>query len=559
MHSTRPATTPEPCDWLIIGSGVGGLFTALTAARHGRVVLVTKRATTDSNTNYAQGGIATVLSPLDSYEQHVRDTLVAGAGICRRAVVERAVREGPAVIQRLLELGARFSRTADGSRLELGREGGHSTHRVVHFQDQTGREIERALQTAVQEDPAIEVRENTLAVNLLGGRQEAEQPLAESRVNGAYLLDPASGQVVAQTARVTVLATGGCGKAYLYTSNPDIATGDGVAMAFRAGARVADMEFVQFHPTCLYNPSGSRFLVSEAVRGEGAILRNAAGEAFMERYDERRELAPRDVVALAIDTEMKRRGDKCVFLDVRHLGVDFLRKRFPTIYEACLAQGVRMEHDPVPVVPAAHYMCGGVLVDLHGKTDLPGLYALGETACTGLHGANRLASNSLLEALVYADRVVADVLARGLLGGPPPAARPWSAEGTTDTYETVVLDHDWDATRRLMWDYVGIERSDERLEIAARRLALFAEAVERYYWHYKLSLDLVELRNIELVAQLVVRCARFRKESRGLHSTISWPRSSDDFLGDTVLSRFADTHLLPTATTIETEPLGRRA
>jgi L-aspartate oxidase len=542
--ATHPVATPPGRDFLVIGSGVAGLMTALKAARHGSVVLATKRNATDSNSNYAQGGIAAVTSPLDSYEQHVADTLQAGAGICRLDVVEAAVRAGPAMIRELMELGARFSSHAPDGGLELGREGGHSANRIVHFQDQTGREVERALYAAVRAEPRIEVRENTLAVNLLGGRSDAAQPRADSAVCGAYLFDE---------------ATGGCGKAYLYTSNPDVATGDGIAMAYRAGARVADLEFVQFHPTCLYNPSGSRFLVSEAVRGEGGVLRNAAGEAFMARYDTRQDLAPRDVVARAIDLEMKRRGDKCVYLDGRHLREKFLRERFPNIYAACAAQGVRMEHDLVPVVPAAHYMCGGVLVDAHGKTDLPGLYALGETSCTGLHGANRLASNSLLEALVYAERVVQDVQDRGLLSGPSPAARPWSAEGTTATYETVVLDHDWDATRRVMWDYVGIVRTDERLEIAARRLAVLGEAIERYYWNYRLSPDLIELRNIELVGALIVRCAQFRRESRGLHHTLSWPDTDERFRGDTVLSRFEPPSLLPTQTPVVTEPRSRTA
>jgi L-aspartate oxidase len=545
---------PPPCDVLVIGSGVAGLFTALHAARLGRVVLATKRAATDSNSNYAQGGIAAVTSPLDSFEAHVHDTLAAGAGICRRPVVEMAVRHGPRVIGELVELGARFSRAEAGGGLELGREGGHSAARIVHFKDLTGREIERALFAAVRAEPRIEIRENTLAVNLLGGRRSADQPLEACRVHGAYLLRADTAEIVPQAARVTVLATGGCGKAYLYTSNPDIATGDGVAMAYRAGARVANLEFVQFHPTCLYNPGGSRFLVSEAVRGEGGVLRNSAGEAFMPRYDPRRDLAPRDVVARAIDLEMKRRGDKCVFLDVRHLDEETLRRRFPTIYEACAALGVRMERDLVPVVPAAHYMCGGVLVDDRGKTDLPGLYALGEASCSGLHGANRLASNSLLEALVWAERVVEDAAARGLFGGPAPAAPPWSAAGTTDHYETVVLDHDWDATRRVLWDYVGIVRSDERLAIAAQRLAILRQAVEGYYWHYRLSPDLVELRNLELVGELIVRCARFRRESRGLHSTQSWPETSPEFEGDTVLSAFLAPHLLPTSTPVVTEP-----
>jgi len=539
-------------DFLVIGTGVAGLLTALHAARHGRVVLATKRSATDSNTNYAQGGIASVTSPLDSYAQHVADTLEAGAGICRRDVVERAVREGPAVIRALMDLGARFSHR--GADLALGREGGHSAHRIVHFADQTGREVERALYAAVCAEPAIEVRENTLAVNLLGGRRAAGMPLAQSAVGGAYLLDPANGRIAPQRARVTVLATGGCGKAYLYTSNPDVATGDGIAMAYRAGARVANLEFVQFHPTCLYHPGGSRFLVSEAVRGEGAVLRNGAGEEFMARYDVRRDLAPRDVVARAIDMEMKRRGDKYVFLDARSIGAAKLRERFPNIYQACAAMSLSMEKDLIPVVPAAHYMCGGVLVDETGKTDLPGLYALGETSCTGLHGANRLASNSLLEALVYADRVVGNALQRRLLERDAPPARPWSSEGTTDTYEMVVLDHDWDTMRRVMWDFVGIVRSDERLNLAAERIAILQHDIDGYYRRYRLSPDLIELRNIATVGDLIVRCARFRRESRGLHHTTSWPDPDPAFAGDTVLSHFDAPVLLPTREPIHTEP-----
>ncbi|MFQ5600503.1 MAG: L-aspartate oxidase [Candidatus Krumholzibacteriia bacterium] len=535
----------EPCDVLVIGSGVAGFLTALKAAHLGRVVVVTKRAATDSTTRFAQGGIASVMDRSDSYAAHVADTLKAGAGICRGDVVETVVRQGPRVIRELMDLGARFSQAAASGDLELGREGGHSANRIVHFKDVTGQEIQRALHEAVRADPRITVSENSLAVNLLGGRRRGAGRADEWRVHGAYVLR-GDGTIEPQMARVTVLATGGCGKAYLYTSNPDLATGDGIAMAFRAGARIANVEFVQFHPTCLYDPTGSRFLVSEAVRGEGAVLRNGAGEEFMTRYDARRELAPRDVVARAIDQEMKRRGDKFVYLDVRHLGERFLRQRFPNIHEACAQIGVRMERDLVPVVPAAHYMCGGILVDSHGRTDLPGLYAVGETSCTGLHGANRLASNSLLEALVFADRAVADIAAQRLQGDTPVSALPWSAEGTSATYETVVLDHDWDSVRRLLWDYVGIVRSDDRLEIAAQRLEVLRRGVESYYWRYRLSPDLVELRNLALVGELIVRCARFRQESRGLHHTSNWPHTRPEFRGDTVLSRFEQPHLLPT-------------
>ncbi len=539
-------------DVLVIGSGVAGLLTALKAARLGSVRVVTKRRATDSSTRYAQGGIASVMHRDDSLGAHVEDTLRAGAGICRRPIVEMVIEEGPRMIRELMQLGARFSTDPASSDLELGREGGHSANRIVHFKDFTGQEVERALYAAVQRDPRIRVEEDALAINLLGGRHDADASRNEWTVHGAYVLR-ADGSIIACRARATVLATGGCGKAYLYTSNPDVATGDGIAMAYRAGARIANMEFVQFHPTCLYDALGSRFLVSEAVRGEGAILRNGAHEEFMARYDARREMAPRDVVARAIDQEMKQRGDKFVHLDARHLGETFLRERFPSIYAACERLGLRMEKDLVPVVPAAHYMCGGVLVDSHGRTDLPGLYALGETACTGLHGANRLASNSLLEALVFASRVVDDMRERGLPERTPPVA-PWSAEGTTPTYETVILDHDWDAVRRLLWDYVGIVRSDARLELAEQRIGLLCNAIEGYYWRYRLSPDLIELRNLACVGRLIVQCARFRKESRGLHHTLNWPETLDAFAGDTVLSRFDAPRLVPTQQALTIEP-----
>jgi L-aspartate oxidase len=534
---------------LIVGSGIAGLVAALELQAHAHVVIVTKRSATEASTRYAQGGIASVMDEQDSYARHVDDTLQAGAGLSRPSVAEIVVHEGPRLIRQLMQWGVRFS---GGAEPDLGREGGHTANRIVHFKDMTGYEVERALHAAVVQSANVSVLEDVVAVNLLGGRRATSQGNAEARVHGAYVLDTRTGDIGPIAARATILATGGCGKAYVYTSNPDVATGDGIAMAFRAGARVADMEFVQFHPTCLYDPAGSRFLVSEAVRGEGAVLRNARGEAFMARYDARRELAPRDVVARAIDQEMKQRGDKCVFLDVRHLSEAFLRERFPTIYEACAQAGIAMARDLVPVVPAAHYMCGGVLVDAFGRTDLPNLYAVGETACTGLHGANRLASNSLLEALVFADRAAADVLDRKLLQQPLPAVQPWTSDWTTSRYETVILDHDWDQVRRVLWDHVGIVRSDERLEIAAERLTLLRRAVEGYYWRYALSADLVELRNLALVAELIVRCARFRKESRGLHYNLNWPEPRDAFRGDTVLSRFEPPRLLPFEEAIET-------
>jgi len=528
------------CDVLIIGSGIAGLLTALRLAPQARVLMVTKREVQESATSRAQGGIASVMEPGDTFEAHIRDTLDAGAGLCRRSVVESVVRNGPRMIAQLQELGTRFSGAAS---LELGREGGHSAHRIVHFKDQTGWEVHRALLAQARQHRNITILEDTLAVNLLGGKRNAGHEGADA-VFGAYVLDAPSRDIYPLVSRVTVLATGGCGKAYLYTSNPDVATGDGVAMAWRAGARIANMEFIQFHPTCLYDPQGSRFLISEAVRGEGGILRNAAGHAFMSEYDARAELAPRDIVARALDQELKRTGDKCCYLDVSHIDPEHLRSRFPAIHQACAAAGIDMGPDWIPVVPAAHYMCGGILVDENGQTDLPHLYALGETSCTGLQGANRLASNSLLEALVFANRAVDDIEARSLLQNALPDVPPWSAAGTTDRYDTVLLDHDWDLVRRLLWDHVGIVRSDQRLQIAASRMAVLRRAIEGYYWQYRLSPDLVELRNLALVGDLIIQSALFRKESRGLHATLDHPNTEAAFQGDTILRRGEDASLL---------------
>ena len=526
---------------LIIGSGIAGLLTALHTAEWGDVLMVTKREVQEAATSYAQGGIASVMQSEDSFDAHIMDTLEAGGGLCRRQVVEAVVRAGPSMIAELLRLGTRFS---GGEELALGREGGHSANRIVHFKDQTGWEVHRALLAQARQHPRITVLENTLAVNLLGGQRGSDQQSA-TPVFGAYVLDAETNGIFPIVSRVTVLATGGCGKAYLYTSNPDVATGDGIAMAWRAGARIANMEFVQFHPTCLYDPSGSRFLISEAVRGEGGILRNAAGEAFLSRYTPRAELAPRDIVARALDQEMKRTGDKCGYLDVSHIDRTYLKERFPAIHKACAAAGIDMGPQMIPVVPAAHYICGGILVDENGRTDLPHLYALGETSCTGLHGANRLASNSLLEALVYADRAVRDIEERQLLQTILPDVPPWSSAGTKDQYDTVVLDHDWDSVRRLLWDYVGIVRSEERLQIAANRITVLRRAIEGYYQQYRLSPDLVELRNLALVGDLIIQSALFRKESRGLHSTTDHPETDAAFCGDTVLSRYAAPSLLP--------------
>jgi L-aspartate oxidase len=507
----------ERFDALILGSGIAGLSFALKFAKHGRVAVLTKRNRSEGSTNYAQGGIASVLSEDDSFEAHVQDTLVAGAGLCRREAVELCVRKGPERLRELVQLGAHFSPGEPGHEFDLTREGGHTRRRIVHAQDLTGREVERALLAACDEQPdRIRFFEQHVGVDLiLSGRQCA----------GAYVLDSRAGQVKTFLAPVVVLATGGSGKVYLYTTNPDVSTGDGVAMAWRAGATIANMEFMQFHPTALYHPQARNFLISEALRGEGGVLKLRNGQTFMERYHPQRELAPRDIVARAIDAEMKRTGDDYVTLDMTHLTRAFLMERFPNIYATCREYGIDMAVQPIPVVPAAHYQCGGVNTDLHGQTDVPGLLAIGEVACTGLHGANRLASNSLLEGLVFADEAV-QVAAELVRAAKPPTAVPdWDPGTAVDSDEQVVVSHNWDEIRRLMWNYVGIVRTAKRLERARRRLELLREEIRQYYWDTLLTADLVELRNIADVAALVVECAGRRKESRGLHYTLDFPKT----------------------------------
>lgn len=519
------AMPTQTFDFLVLGTGMAGLTFALRAAQLGTVAVVTKKNRADSNTNWAQGGIASVWADDDTVELHVRDTLDAGAGLCREDVVRSILSEGPARIRELIELGAQFDGRPDPSHpgevsLDLTREGGHSRRRVLHAKDATGAEIERALLKAVAAERRIRVFENHVAVDLvttsklgLGGAP---------RCVGAYVLDRATQQVTAFAARTVALATGGCGKVYVYTTNPDIATGDGVAMAYRAGAGVANMEFIQFHPTCLFHPKAKSFLVSEAVRGEGAVLRGADGARFMERYDPRLELAPRDIVARAIDSEMKRTGAECVFLDITHKPARFIMDHFPNIYGRCLEHGIDMTKEPVPVVPAAHYQCGGVLVDLEGRTEIEGLLAIGEVACTGLHGANRLASNSLLEALVCAHRA-ADHLAADPPGPVSVAIPPWEPGQATDPDEMVVVSHNWDEIRRTMWDYVGIVRTDKRLRRAEKRLGNLQDEIREYYWNFRITSDLIELRNIATVAELIVGCALQRPESRGLHYNLDHP------------------------------------
>ena len=529
-------------DFLVIGSGVAGMWFALNAAKFGKVTIVTKAEREESNSRYAQGGIAAVWSPEDDYETHVEDTLVAGAGLCRREAVEVTIREAPARIRDLIALGTEFTRDhVDPEKYSLHREGGHTHRRILHAEDLTGAELVRALGVACEAEPNITILENHAAVNLITERwlerRKGAIPPEDDRVCGAYVLDLGDGEVRAIGARAVVLATGGAGKVYLYTTNPRVATGDGMAMAWRAGARMANMEFVQFHPTCLYNPQETSFLVSEALRGEGGKLILPDGRPFMADYDPRGDLAPRDIVARAIDAEIKKRGLECVHLDMRHLSRADAERMFPNIDQKLVSLGICMEKDPIPVVPAAHYFCGGVQTDLHGESSVKNLFAVGETACTGLHGANRLASNSLLEAAVFAQRAVERVEARkGDLPGHAEIPE-WNPGQARESDELVVIKQVWEEIRRFMWNYVGIVRTQRRLKRAQHRVRLVLDEIDKYYWDTKLTADLVELRNIATVAELVVESALRRRESRGLHYTLDFPESDARFLRETVLQR----------------------
>ena len=519
-------------DYLVLGSGLAGLYFALRASEHGRVVVVSKRGLTDANTHQAQGGVAAVLGAGDTPEKHIGDTLRVGDGLCNLDVVDMCVRQGPQHILHLAnQLGVNFDREPDGQ-FQLAREGGHSARRVVHARDMTGAAIHDTLLERVKErGDRITLLPDTMAVDLLTTAKYG----GPNAVFGAYVYDQNTGEIRTVVSRAVIVATGGAGKVYLYTSNPDVATGDGVAMAYRVGARVANMEFFQFHPTCLFHPAAKSFLISEALRGEGGILRLIDGTAFMPRYHEMKDLAPRDVVSRAIDAEMKRTGDDYVVLDMTHLPAQFLVERFPNIHRRCLELGIDMRTMPLPVVPAAHYSCGGILVDANGRSSVLNLYAIGEASMTGLHGACRLASNSLLEALVYAAHAADDV--RDAKVDRPQQVATWYPGDATAADEAVVVSHTWDEIRRLMWNYVGIVRSDKRLERAARRMQLIREEIREYYWNFLVNRDLLELRNIALVADLIIQSARRRPESRGLHFNLDHPDHDPRLARDTMLAR----------------------
>lgn len=512
------------CDFLVIGSGVAGLTTALHLAPHGQVFLVSKRDRYESNSTYAQGGVACVVSPDDSIDDHVRDTVATGSGLSDEQVVREIVSGGLERIRELERMGVGFARDGSGgSGYDLGREGGHSHRRVLHAGDITGQRMMKVLLGRVSEEPSIKLIENWMAIDLLP--TDWIGAAGPNRCAGSYFLNRDNGEIIAVRSPVTVLATGGLGKVYLYTSNPDIATGDGVAMAWRAGLPVRDMEFIQFHPTCLYHPEAKSFLISEAVRGEGAELRDMSGHAFMQDFSEMGSLSPRDVTARAIDHVMKERGDPYVLLDITHRSVEYLKQRFPNLYRTCLSFGIDMAREPIPVVPAAHYSCGGVVAGTDGTTALPGLYAVGEVASTGLHGANRLASNSLLEALVCGYNAAQHIVeTRDERSDLADVAIPdWEYGNAVRSDEAVVVEHNWNEVRSVMWDFVGIVRSDRRLLRAQRRIRTIREEIKSYYRDYLITDDLLELRNLADVAELIVRSARMRKESRGLHYTTDYP------------------------------------
>ncbi|MBF0453822.1 MAG: L-aspartate oxidase [Magnetococcales bacterium] len=516
-------------DFLIIGGGIAGFDLALRLARHGIVDLLTKTIAGESNSRYAQGGIAAVLDPEDNLESHIKDTLTAGAGLCNEEVVRFVVENGPEAIRHLIDIGVSFTQGEAGA-YHLTKEGGHSARRVIHTADATGLAVMNTLQKQVDENPNIRLFQNRVAIDLVTAHKMGHYPPGEpNRCYGCYALSRETSRVITHQARFTILATGGAGKVYLYTSNPDTATGDGIAMAYRAGCHVANMEFMQFHPTCLYHPDAKSFLISEAVRGEGGILIRKDGSRFMDIHHPMGELAPRDIVARAIDFEMKRSGEPCVFLDITAKGEAFLKDHFPNILAKCASLGIDITTQPIPVVPAAHYMCGGVKTDLTGATEVDGLFAIGEVAHTGLHGANRLASNSILECLVFAQSAYRTIAER--FQNPPctihPNIPPWDSFDTDHSDEAVLISQNWDEIRRFMGNYVGIVRSNRRLARARRRIEMLQQEISEYYWNSKITQDLIELRNLALIASLIIRSAIHRRESRGLHYTTNYPNRDD--------------------------------
>ncbi len=511
-------------DFLVIGSGLAGLAFALKASELGKVTIVTKDEAPSANTGWAQGGIAAVMSEEDSFESHIFDTLRAGAGLCKEDVVRNYISQAPERIQDLVNWGVQFDIQMGTQKFDLTREGGHSARRILHFEDHTGLQIHRALLQKCRENPKIEIKEQHFAIDLILNRLVDPNDMSPPRCVGAYVLNKKTGEVSIEVSKSTILSTGGAGKVYLYTSNWSGATGDGIAMAYRAGARVANLEFMQFHPTALYHRESRNFLISEALRGEGGGLVDSQGQPFMRKYHEMGSLAPRDIVARSIDAEMKKSGQPCVFLDMRKHSRDFLKSRFPVIFNKCLEYGIDMSTQPIPVVPAAHYLCGGVWTDVNGQTDIGHLWALGETACTGLHGANRLASNSLLECLAMAHNCASEIKSHWSQMQMPALTPPaWVYTQESNDDEMIVITHMWDEIRRLMWNYVGIVRSDKRLMRASHRMENILNEVKDYYWNFKIHSDLLELRNIALIADLSIKCALKRKESRGIHFNLDYP------------------------------------
>lgn len=528
-------------DVVIVGSGAAGLTAALKLAPYMRVAVLSKGEISGGSTRWAQGGIAAVLEATDSVQSHIEDTLVAGAGLCGEDAVRFVVERGQEAIDALIELGVEFDRVnqahEDGYDYHLTREGGHSHRRIIHAADATGKAVQSTLNDKVLAAPNIDVYENHVAIDVITNRHLEKPGSYNDQAHGVYVLNMSKNRVETFSARATIIATGGASRVYLYSSNPDASTGDGIAMAWRAGCRVTNLEFNQFHPTCLYHPDAKTFLITEAMRGEGAYLRGKDGERFMPRYDERAELAPRDIVARAIDSEMKRTGATNMWLDITHKDADFVVSHFPNIYRHCLALGIDITTDQIPVVPAAHYTCGGVHIDMAARTDLNRLYAIGECAHTGLHGANRMASNSLLECLVMGNAAAENILANKDEMGAPAFVRTWDESKVTDSDEEVVVSHNWNELRRFMWDYVGIVRTDKRLARAKRRVDLLAGEIQEYYGNFRVTADLLELRNLVTVADLIVRSAQMRKESRGLHFTADYPELLEEPL-ETILVPF---------------------